>query len=176
MTRALETLVAELASEGQWLAELRADADRTARKCHRLLTAIEATMQAMPRDDRRPYWVQFRRLQSGLIGRGRPPRDGRQQAILDFLVEQGGGTFTNGEVRQHLMRAGLRAQPKYVSNQLGAYVAQEVLTRLGHGLYRINPASRELQLARFRLDRAASVEALKGEIDTMTRSGDDPRA
>ena len=147
---AIETLVAELEREHARLVDLRSDAERAEHTCQRLMTAVEAALSALPRPQRRPFYVRVMQLRNETRRMGRPPKDGRQRAVLDFIAERGEGTITNAQIRQHLSQLGLKATPQYISTALTSLREDGVVRRLSHGYWKINPASPRFHLARSR--------------------------
>ena len=98
---------------------------------------------------------------------GRPPRDGRQAAVLDFLAERGEGPVTNAEVRAHLRQHGLKDGVHYVGGLLSTLAAEEVVARLSHGRYAINAAHPRLRALRWRRIAEARVAVARSEGELM---------
>jgi hypothetical protein len=164
---AIETLVAELEREQAWLGDLRADTERSERSCQRLLKAVEAALGALPVEQRRPFYLRVMRQRVDTPRMGRPPRDGRQAAVLDFLAERGEGPVSNAEVRAHLRQHGLKDTVEYVGSLLHTLQKEEVVMRLSMGRYAINAAHPRLRAARWRRIAEARVAVARSEGELM---------
>ncbi len=157
---AIETLVTELEREHAWLADLKADAERTTRTCQRLMTAIDAGLATLPVAERRPLYARIKRLQVETRRIGRPPKDGRQRAVMEAIAERGEGVIRNADIRAHLERLGLDGNPAYVGNLLGSLVDDGMIFRTSHGCYEINATHPRLRALRM---RATSREGQRAE-------------
>lgn len=166
---AVEALIAELEREHTWLADLRADAARVEARCGHLLNAADSALSALDRADRRPFYERLRRLQLNRETPGRPPRDGRRDAVLHYLAERGQGQITNAEIRAHLTARGLRGNSAYVGCLLHRLKGDGLLYRTGHGTYTIVPDNEDLRLMRFRLDRRGAIEQERQRRATQDR-------
>lgn len=164
---AIETLVAELEREQAWLADLRADAERSQRTCQRLLTAVEAALGALPVEARRPFYLRVMRQRAEVPRMGRPPRDGRQAAVMELLAERGEGPVTNAEIRGHLESHGLKATTYYVGGLLSTLAKEEVVMRLSLGRYAINASHERLRTLRWRRVLAAQVAVTKAQGEVL---------
>lgn len=117
---AIETLVSELEREQAWLTDLRADAQRAERDCQRLLTAIESAIGMLPPGHARPFMIRVLRMRAEVTRMGRPPRDGRQLAVIDLLATRGEGPIRSAEIRAHLEQHGLKGSTYYVGGVMSA--------------------------------------------------------
>ena len=155
---AIETLIAELEREHAWLTDLRADLARVEARCGHLMNAADSALSALDRAERRPFLERLRRLQIETRTLGRPPIDGRRDAVLSYLAEKRHGAVTNAEIRRHLTALGLNGTPGYAGQMLSSLTQDGMLHRLGHGEYTIAHDNRRLRDLRFRLDRSAAIE------------------
>ena len=160
---AVEALVGELEREQGWLADLRRDTARAERRCQGLLTSIEAALITLPREQRRPFYIRVMRQRLDTPRMGRPPRDGRQAAVMDFLADSGDGPVTSAEVRAHLERHGLKGTAEYVGSLLHNLQKEEVVMRLSMGRYAINIHHDRLRHLRWRRLAESEFELLKAE-------------
>lgn len=148
---AVDALLGELEREHDWLDEVRTDARRAERTCQRLMTAIDAALSAMPMPVRRPFLMRLRQMQIDLPRLGRPPKDGRQAAIVDLIAERAEGFVTSADARQHIANMGFSATPGYVSNVLAGLMRDGLLYRAAHGCYGIVPGHPRLRARRYRM-------------------------
>lgn len=147
VTPAVETLLTQLEREHTWAAELKTDLAFTEKNCGHLRASLAAVIEMLPMEARRGYKLRIARLvtdHTGTNGLGRPAKDKRQAAILEYLAARAEETVGNAELRQHLRGLGLESGPKYVSNLLSTWAAQGMLTRLAHGCYRVNTGDARL--------------------------------
>ena len=112
---------------------------------------------------RQPFYARVMRMRNEVKPSGRPARDPRHAAILEFLAERRDGFVTNAEARAHLQRRGLSPKPAYVGNLLATLAQEGVLSRAAHGRYEINGSHPRLQHIRWRTAHQAQAEALKAE-------------
>lgn len=166
---AVEALIAELEREHAWLTDLRADAARVEARCGHLLNAADSALSALDRADRRRFYERLRRLQLDRPTPGRPPRDGRRDAVLQYLAEKGRGQITNAEIRAHLTARGLKGNSAYVGCLLHRLKGEGMLLRSGHGRYTIAHDNDHLRLLRFRLDRRGTIEEERQRLATQDR-------
>ncbi len=94
---------------------------------------------------------------------GRPPRDGRQAAVLDLLAFRGEGPVTNAEIRAHLEQHGLKSSVGYVGGLLSTLAKDEILMRLSMGRYAINTNHDRLRHLRWRRVAESEFELLKAQ-------------
>lgn len=160
---AIETLVAELEREHAWLGELREDAGRAERTCQRLLAAVEAALDTLPMRQRQPFYVRVMRMRTEVKPTGRPVRDPRRLALLEFLAERRDGIVANTEARAHLQRLGHAVDPVFVGGLMSAFAREKIVTRVAVGRYRIDGSHPRLQSIRWRAAFAAQHEAAKAE-------------
>ena len=160
---AIETLVAELEREHAWLAELREDAGRAERTCQRLLASVEAALDTLPMRQRQPFYVRVMRMRTEVKPTGRPVRDPRRLALLEFLAERRDGAVTNAEARAHLERLGHTADPVFVGGLMASFAREKIVARTAIGRYRIDGSHARLQSIRWRAAFAATHEAAKLE-------------
>ena len=160
---AVEMLVAELEREQAWLAELRADAERAERACQRLLTSVEAAIGTLTPGQARPFVIRVMRMQNEVPRMGRPPRDGRQLAVIELLAMRGEGPIRSAEIRAHLEQHGLKGSTYYVGGVMSALAREEVVARLSPGRYSINLMHPRLLAARYRRLAKAEFDLLKAD-------------
>ena len=161
---AIETLVAELEREHGWLQELREDALRAERTCQRLLASVEAALDTLPMRARQPFYLRVMRMRTEVKPKGgRPPRDPRRAALLEFLAERRDGIVTNTEARAHLHRLGHAVDPVFVGGLLSKLAREKIVSRTAMGRYRIDGSHPRLQSIRWRAAFAAERDAAKAE-------------
>jgi hypothetical protein len=114
------------------------------------------------------------RMRTEVKPRGRPRRDPRGFAILEFLAERRDGVVTNAEVRAHLDRLGHGSDVQFVGRTLATLAHEKVLTRLSMGRYRIEGSHPRLQSIRWRAAFAAKAEAAKLETARLMARHEEP--
>lgn len=160
---AIETLVFELEREQSWLADLRADTERAERTCQRLLASVESAIGTLPPAQARPFYQRIMRQRNETPRMGRPPRDGRQAAVMDLLAWRGEGPVTNAEIRAHLEQHGLKSSVGYVGGLLSMLAKEEVVMRLSMGRYAINTHHDRLRRLRWRRIAESEWDLLKAQ-------------
>ena len=160
---AIETLVAELEREHAWLGELREDAKRAERTCQRLLAAVEAALDTLPMRQRQPFYLRVMRMRTEVKPTGRPVRDPRRLALLEFLAERRDGIVANAEARAHLQRLGHAVDPVFVGGLMSDFAREKIVSRTAMGRYRIDGSHPRLQSIRWRAAFAAERDAAKAE-------------
>ena len=144
VTDAVETLMKQLEHEHAWAAELRADLDHTEKNCTRLKASVAMAAEMLPPDARRGYKLRLARLVVGRNALGRPPKDKRQAVLLEYLAARVEETVSNADIRRHLDQQGIENNPQYISTRLAAWAVEGMLTRLSHGLYKVNSGDMRL--------------------------------
>ena len=171
---AIEALVGELEREQSWLADLRADTERAERTCQRLLASVEAAIGTLPTYQARPFWARIMRQRLDVPRMGRPPRDGRQAAVIGLLAMRGEGPIRSAEIRAHLEQHGLKGCTYYVGSLMHNLQKAEVVARLSPGRYAINSSHPRLHAARYRRIAEAEFDVLKAESRMLRASLDRP--
>ncbi len=149
LTDTVEALMLRLETEHKWTNELRTDLEAAERTCNRLLVAVEAAAETLPKDDRLEIKRRFRRIRPDILRQGRPPTDSKQGMLLQYLVDRSGETVANVQLRQYLTESGLPNGSQYVSNLMSQWAAEGMVTRVGHGCYKVNGEHARLRAVRF---------------------------
>ena len=169
---AIDTLTDQLEAEHAWTHDLKQALEASQTRTARLMTSVEAAIHTLPIRLKRGAHDRLARMRDPDATRGRPVKDGRQAAMLQFIAERAEGRVTTAEMRLHLEQRGLKATPQYVSNQMAAWITEDLLTREGHGVYGINEASVALRTVRFRHDRKALMGEVRAELGKVREGSD----
>lgn len=164
---AIDTLMGQLEAEHAWNHDLKQALEASETRSARLMTSVEAAIHTLPIRLKRGAHIRLARMRQEGAVRGRPAKDGRQAAMMHFIADRAEGRVTTAELRLHLKQRGLKATPQYVSNQMAAWITEGLLTREGHGVYRINEASAALRTVRFRRDREALMREVRAELHNV---------
>ena len=174
MLSVLHTMMRQLETEQSWIDDLRKALSQAEKRADRLLTSVEAAMHTLSVPERRKFHLRLRQMQLHDRSKmGRPAKDGRQKTMLNYIAEKGEGTVTAVEIRMHLKARNIHATPQYVSNQVARWIDEGLLTRLSHGMFRINEQSAALRAIRFRKDRKRIVNEMRANLREV-RSGLEP--
>ncbi|MEM7188016.1 MAG: hypothetical protein AAF439_00260 [Pseudomonadota bacterium] len=150
MRAAVETLLSRLEREHAWAEELRSDLEHTQGEIAKLLTACDAAIQALPKDDRVHLMLRAARVAKQDDRPGRPPKDRRYMLMLDYLAKRPDQEVRNAEIGAHLARHGLRNCSKYISCALHRWANEGMVARLGHGRFLVNGDEKRLRLLRLK--------------------------
>lgn len=139
LSGALDALFAELDEVAGWEGDLAAEARAAARRRERLADSIRATLDTLEAEAREPWLARLR----GLIGAFDPSRPRRRptprtRAALRWLKTREPATFSTAELRAHFESKGLPTGRHYLTTLLFGYAAEGVVTRTGHGRFRVN--------------------------------------
>ncbi len=136
---ALEALFAELDEVARWEGDLAAEARTAARRRERLAESIRATVDALEPQAREPWLVRLRAL-TAAFDPARPKRrpTARTRAALKWLKTREPAVFTTADLRAHFESKGLQTDRHYLPTLLYRYTAEGVVTRTGHGRFRVN--------------------------------------
>jgi hypothetical protein len=163
---ALNTLMKQLEAEQSWIVDLRKSLSQSEKRAERLLASVEAGMYTLSIPQRRDFHLRLRRMQISSSKTGRPAQSDRQKTMLHYIAEKAEGTVTTAEMRLHLKSRNMRGSAQYVSNQMGRWIEEGLLSRLSHGLYQINEQNAALRSIRFRKDRTVILEELRESLNT----------
>jgi hypothetical protein len=153
--RAIRDALAELGERTRWQRELAEELDRARAAREEVERALYALVRALPEDERAAARADVARVTHSLQeGRGRTGMTPRSRAMLAFLLEHEHEEVRAAELRWYLKRIGLEARSRYAASTLSDWAKRGIVTRTGHGVYRINrmhPEVTRLELAQ--LDR-----------------------
>ena len=150
---AIDALLAELEREHEWTAELRRDLERAERRCQRLLVSVESALHTLTPAGRSPYIIRILQLRNETRPLGRPARDPRRRAVLEFLAECPADSVTSAELRAHLRHLGLSDASGYLGGLMATLVAGGIVTRKRMGDYIVNRRHRVIEWYRFQAMR-----------------------
>lgn len=165
---AVVRMVEQLEAEHKRFLHLRVDLHNAEKTCNRLLTALSAAFDTLPKSERIGLSLRIAKLRRDPKLQDRPRLDKRQLTVLEYLAARPDETVTNAELRLHLTTAGIPNGPKYVSALLARWAADGLVKRLSHGCYRVNAS--DPRLTDYRLTQGGTgpqeVEAT-GSADTI---------
>lgn len=137
--RALELLLEDLAKKCVWLAELEDERAKAIDERADLQAAIQPLLRGLPQEERRLTEMRIagmtmRHRQSGAnLG-----QNGVSRAALAFLAESEAETIRAIELTWYLRRMGYAPKSSYAPTLLRDWAKRGVVSREGHGIYRIN--------------------------------------
>jgi hypothetical protein len=174
---AVDALILAAETETRAIADLRGRLEAADLRRRKLLTAIDAAIEALPEADRAPQARRMARLAEVMRPARGPRPDSRVAAILARLAELGHRGETGlkvSDMHNHLEKLGFSGLTRgYASNALARLAEQGYLVKTAHGRFRINAMHPELIAERFRLldGEMARVKLRAREIEQAEARG-----
>jgi len=136
---AIESAMAALAEKTRWQRELADELARAAAEREEVEQALYTLIRTLPEGERRAARADVARLTRDLGAmRGRCGMTRRTRAMLEFLVESEHEEIRAAELNFYLRRLGLEQGSRYAASTLSGWAKQGIVTRTGHGTYRLN--------------------------------------
>ncbi|MEM9059960.1 MAG: hypothetical protein AAGD13_05815 [Pseudomonadota bacterium] len=146
LSGAVEIFFAELAETLDWHADLQREADHAHQKCQSLITTTRAAIEALPLSEHARLFERLRTLADQAAPKGadiRRPTE-RTTLVRIWLRDRAPAEFHTSDLRAWLEQHGHRTRHNYVGTLMGRFADRGVVTRTGHGTYRVNREHGEL--------------------------------
>lgn len=159
VTRALPLLLDELETTNRWMQELDSEFKIAGRKRERLIASIENAFKAGTEELKRRNAARFARLTAKPTKRVTTLR-GLQRDMMAFLIESESEQVRGAELTWYARRMGHNVSFRYGSHALSRLNKTGHVTKIGHGIYRVNrhhPEMLAIQVELLDLKRKASV-------------------
>ena len=135
---ALDALFAELEETATWEREIADEARRAASRRERLAQSLRCTIGTLEPPERAPELCRLRAALGQPESKPIACRTERIRLILDWLSRRDPPEFAVSELRAHLLAHGHAFGRGYLPALMDRWTREGVVTRLGHGRYRVN--------------------------------------
>lgn len=145
LSGALDALIAELDDVTAWEREIAAEARRAAGRRERLAASLRATIGTLDLPERGPYLDRLRDALGQPAPKPIPCQTPRVSLALDWIARRDPPEFALAELAAHLRAHGHRFGRGYLSSLLTRWSDAGLVSRIGHGRFRVNAENVRVQ-------------------------------